>query len=164
MAIKNLTDVYEEQLKDMYSAEKQVSEALPKMADAASNADLTKAFKAHLKQTKGQMKRIEKIFKARGMSPGRKKCKGMKGLVEEGEEVIKDAKKSAARDAALIGAAQKVEHYEIATYGTLQRYAELLGEMEQAQLLQTSLEEESQTDELLTQLAQTINKKAQGSK
>lgn len=164
MAMKSLSDVYEEQLKDIYSAEKQITAALPKMVDAASNADLKKAFKAHLKQTKGQMKRIDKIFKARGMRPGRKKCKGMKGLVEEGEDAIKAAKKSAARDAALIGAAQKVEHYEIATYGTLQRYAELLGETEQAQLLQTSLEEESQTDELLTQLAQTVNKKAQGSK
>ena len=160
MAMKNLTDVYEEQLKDIYSAEKQITEALPKMADAASNADLKKAFKAHLQQTKEQMKRIEQIFKARDMGPGRKKCKGMKGLIEEGEEVIEEGSKSATRDAALIGAAQKVEHYEIATYGTLQRYAELLGEKEQSKLLQTSLNEERKTDEQLTQLAKTINTKA----
>lgn len=164
MAMKSLTDVYEEQLKDIYSAEKQITEALPKMADAVSDADLKKAFKTHLKQTKQQMKRIEQIFKARGMSAGRKKCKGMKGLIEEGDEVLEEAKKSATRDAALIGAAQKVEHYEIATYGTLQRYAELLGETEQAQLLQTSLDEESQTDVELTKLAKTINKKARSSK
>ena len=161
MAMKNLTDVYEEQLKDIYSAEKQLTEALPKMAEAASNADLKKGFKMHLQQTQQQMQRLEQIFKARGINPGRKKCKGMKGLIEEGNEVIEEGSKSAARDAALIGAAQKVEHYEIATYGTLQTYADMLGEKEQSRLLQTSLDEESQTNEQLTQLAMTINQKAQ---
>jgi ferritin-like metal-binding protein YciE len=162
MSLKSLTDLYEEQLKDMYSAEKQLTEALPKMADGASNADLKKAFKDHLKQTQTQMQRLEQIFQARGISAGRKKCKGMKGLVEEGSEVLEESNKSAARDAALIGAAQKAEHYEIATYGSLRTYADLLGEAEQARLLQTSLDEESQTNEKLTALAQTINQKAMG--
>jgi len=164
MALKNLTDLYEEQLKDMYSAEKQLSEALPKLAEGASNADLKKAFKEHHKQTQTQMQRLEQIFEARGISPGRKKCKGMKGLVEEGSEVLEESSKSAARDAALIGAAQKAEHYEIATYGSLRAYANALGESQQAQLLQTSLDEESQTNERLTSLAETINQKAKGSR
>jgi len=161
MAMKSLTDVYEEQLKDIYSAEKQLTKALPKMADAASNADLKQAFKMHLDQTRKQMQRLEQIFEARGMGPGRKKCKGMKGLLEEGNEVIEEGSKSPARDAALIGAAQKAEHYEIATYGTIQTYADMLGEREQSRLLQTTLDEESQTNEQLTKLAMTINRQAQ---
>jgi len=162
--LKSLTDLYEEQLQDMYSAEKQLTEALPKLADGASNADLKQAFRSHLQQTRAQMERIEQIFKMRDMGPGRKKCKGMKGLVEEGAEVLEESNKSAARDAALILAAQKAEHYEIATYGALRTYAEMLGETEQARLLQTSLNEESETNELLNQLARTINSKAQSSR
>lgn len=134
--------------------------ALPKMAKAASSDELRQGFEEHLEQTKGHVQRLEKIFQALGESPKGKKCKGMEGLVEEGSEVMKEDFEGALMDAALIGAAQRVEHYEIAGYGTVCAFAEELGETEQNSLLNETLEEEKETDDKLTQLAQQINAQA----
>src|SRR6202040_1690976 len=152
--------LYIDELKDLYSAENQLVKALPKMAEAASSDELRQGFEQHLEQTKGQVQRLEKIFKALGESPKSKKCKGMEGLVEEGSEVIDEDFEGSLMDAALIGAAQRVEHYEIAAYGTVCAFAEELGETEQASLLTETLEEEKETDEKLTELAQEINAQA----
>jgi ferritin-like metal-binding protein YciE len=157
---ERLRQLYIDELKDLYSAENQLVKALPKMAEAASSDELRQGFEQHLEQTKGQVQRLEKIFKALGESPKGKKCKGMEGLVEEGSEVIDEDFEGSLMDAALIGAAQRVEHYEIAAYGTVCAFAEELGETEQASLLTETLEEEKATDEKLTELAQEINAQA----
>jgi ferritin-like metal-binding protein YciE len=161
MKLESLKDLYLEQLKDLYSAETQLVEALPKMAEAATAPDLKKGFTDHLRQTKEQVKRLEQIFKNLGESPEGTKCKGMEGLVKEGSEMIKMKGEDAARDAGLIAAAQRVEHYEIAAYGTVRTYAELLGHDEHVTLLEKTLNEEEDTDERLTQLAEShINEEA----
>jgi ferritin-like metal-binding protein YciE len=158
MAVKKLHDLFIEQLSDVYDAEQQLTKALPKMAEAASSQDLQQAFELHLQQTRQQAQRIERIFDALGEKPKNKTCKGMKGLIEEGEEIMKEDGSSEAKDAGLIAAAQKVEHYEIATYGTLRTYAREMGHTQAADMLQQTLDEESQTNEKLTQLAtQHIN-------
>ena len=157
---ERLRQLYIDELKDLYSAENQLVKALPKMAEAASSDELRQGFEQHLEQTKGQVQRLEKIFKALGESPKGKKCKGMEGLVDEGSEVIDEDFEGSLMDAALIGAAQRVEHYEIAAYGTVCAFAEELGETEQASLLTETLEEEKETDEKLTELAQEINAQA----
>ncbi len=156
----SLKKLYVEELKDLYSAENQLVKALPKMARAASSDELRKGFEEHLEQTKGHVQRLEKIFQALGESPKGKKCKGMEGLVEEGSEVMEEDFEGSLLDAALIGAAQRVEHYEIAAYGTVCAFAKELGETEQNSLLNETLEEEKETDENLTQLAQQINTQA----
>lgn len=160
MSVDNFNDLYIHELKDLYSAEKQITEALPKMAEAASNEELKKAFEMHLKETEGQLERLGQIFTALKVNPGSKKCKAMEGIVEEGEEVIKSMPRGQVRDAALIAAAQRVEHYEMAGYGTVRTYAELLGHDEHQALLQQTLDEEGATDEKLTGLASRINKTA----
>jgi ferritin-like metal-binding protein YciE len=153
-------ELYVEELKDLYSAENQLVKALPKMAKAASSYELRQGFEEHLEQTKGHMQRLEKVFQALEESPKGKKCEGMEGLIEEGAEVMEEDFEGSLMDAALIGAAQRVEHYEIAAYGTVCAFAKELGETEQASLLTKTLEEEKETDEKLTELAQQINAQA----
>ena len=157
---KKLEELFHDTLKDIYFAEKKILAALPKMAKAASSDELRQGFEEHLEQTKGHVQRLEKIFQALGESPKGKKCKGMEGLVEEGSEVMEEDFEGALMDAAIIGAAQRVEHYEIAAYGTVCAFAEELGETEQNSLLNETLQEEKETDEKLTQLAQEINAQA----
>jgi ferritin-like metal-binding protein YciE len=157
---QGLRELYIEELKDLYNAENQLVKALPKMAKAASSDELRQGFEDHLEQTKGHVQRLEKIFQALGESPKGKKCKAMEGLVEEGSEVMEEDFEGALMDAAIIGAAQRVEHYEIAAYGTVCAFAQELGETEQNSLLNETLQEEKETDEKLTQLAQEINAQA----
>lgn len=155
MQIDNLQKLYVEQLKDLYSAEKQILQALPRMAKKTNNEKLRMAFEEHVEVTRKQVERLDKIFERLGKSSRGKKCKGMEGLIEEGKEVLEEDMEPEVRDAALIAAAQKVEHYEIAGYGTVRTYAELLGEKEDARLLQQTLDEEGNTDKKLTQLAES---------
>jgi ferritin-like metal-binding protein YciE len=160
MKMGSLKDLLVEELKDLYSAENQMIKALPKMAKAATSPELRAAFEAHLEETKGQVVRLEKVFKELDESPKGKKCKAMEGLLEEGKELMEEEAEPAVMDAALIAAAQKVEHYEIAAYGTVRTYARLLGMEDAADLLQETLEEEGATDEKLTGLAEDINVEA----
>ena len=157
---KGLRELYIEELRDLYNAESQLVKALPKMAKAASSDELRRGFEEHLEQTKGHVQRLEQIFQALGENPKGKKCKGMEGLLEEGSEVMQEDFEGALMDAAIIGAAQRVEHYEIAAYGTICAFAEELGESEQNSLLNQTLQEEKEADEKLTQLAQQINAQA----
>src|ERR1700677_3589188 len=154
-----LKELYIDELKDLYSAENQLVKALPKMAKAATSPDLKAGFEEHLEQTKGHVQRLETIFQQLGESPKGKKCKGMEGLIEEGSEAIEEYD-GELLDAALIGAAQRVEHYEMAGYGTVSAFAKVLGESEHVTLLDETLEEEKETDEKLTDLASDINSKA----
>jgi ferritin-like metal-binding protein YciE len=149
------------ELKDLYSAEKQITRALPKMAKAATTEELRNAFKTHLEQTKGQIERLDRVFEILGKTGGGKTCQGMKGLIEEGSEMMEEAEEGEVRDAGLISAAQRVEHYEIAAYGTVRTIANMMGQKEVAQLLQETLEEEGETDKLLTKIAMRVNKQAQ---
>lgn len=157
---EGLKELYIDELKDLYNAENQLVKALPKMAKAASSGELRQGFEEHLEQTKGHVQRLEQVFESLGESPKGKKCKGMQGLVEEGADVMGEDFEGALMDAALIGAAQRVEHYEIAAYGTVCDFAKELGETEQASWLTETLEEEKETDEKLTKLAQQINLQA----
>ncbi len=160
MPKESLRELYVNELKDLYSAETQLVKALPKMAKASSNAELRQGFEEHLRQTSEHVSRLEQIFEALGEKPTGKKCVGMEGLVKEGAETISEDYEDALMDAAIIGAAQRVEHYEIAGYGTVRAFAELLGENEHVSLLDQTLEEEKETDEKLTQLAEQINAQA----
>ena len=155
MELSTLKDLYVHELKDLFSAEQQLVKALPKMAKAASNKELAGGFQAHLEQTKEHAERLQQILSKHQATSRGAKCKGMEGLVAEGAELIEEEADPEVKDAGLIAAAQSVEHYEIAGYGTARTYAELLGDQEGAQLLQTTLEEEKQTDEKLTQLAKS---------
>ena len=157
MADKGLKELYIDELKDLYSAETQLVKALPKMAKSAASDELRQGFEEHLEQTKGHVQRLEQIFEALGESPKGKKCKGMEGLIAEGSEVAEEDYEGNILDAALIGAAQRVEHYEIAGYGTVRAMAEVLGEDEHVSLLTETLDEEKETDEKLTELAQEAN-------
>ncbi|MDQ3624549.1 MAG: ferritin-like domain-containing protein [Verrucomicrobiota bacterium] len=158
MQLENLKDLYVHELKDLYSAERQLIKALPKMAKAATNEQLAAGFREHLEQTREQAARLEQILKSHQESTRGPKCKGMEGLIAEGDEMIEEEGDDEVRDAGLISAAQRVEHYEIAGYGCARTYAELLGDKEGAKLLQTSLNEEAETDKKLTRLAKsTIN-------
>jgi ferritin-like metal-binding protein YciE len=159
MADKSLKELYIDELKDLYSAENQLVKALPKMAKAATSPDLRVGFEEHLEQTKGHVQRLETIFEQIGESPKGKKCKGMEGLIEEGSEAVEEYE-GELLDAALIGAAQRVEHYEMAGYGAVSAFAEELGESEHVTLLNETLEEEKETDEKLSGLAGDINAKA----
>src|ERR1700687_4799090 len=162
MPNENLKKLYVDELKDLFSAETQLLKALPKMAKAASSDELRTGFEEHLEQTRGHVQRLEQIFKELGEKPSGKKCKGMEGLVAEGQEMMGEDFEDDLMDAALISAAQRVEHYEIAAYGTVRTYAELLGEDTAAQLLEQTLEEEKETDQKLTDMAGEINVKALG--
>jgi ferritin-like metal-binding protein YciE len=160
MANDGLKDLYIDELKDLYSAENQLLKTLPKMAKAASSDELRDGFTEHLEQTRGHVERLEQIFKSLDASPKGKKCMGMEGLVKEGSEVMEEDFEQAVMDAALIGAAQRVEHYEIAAYGTVSEFARILGENRHVSLLEATLQEEKETDERLTSLAKEINPQA----
>jgi ferritin-like metal-binding protein YciE len=152
---KTLKDLYIHELKDLFSAEKQLVKALPKMAKAASNKELADGFQEHLEQTKGHAQRLEQILSSHQQTTRGPKCKGMEGIVAEGAEMIEEEADNEVKDAGLIAAAQRVEHYEMAGYGTARTYAELLGDKEGAKLLGFTLEEERQTDQKLSKLAKT---------
>jgi ferritin-like metal-binding protein YciE len=154
-----LKELYVGELRDIYSAENQLVKALPKMAKAATSAVLRSGFEEHLEQTKGHVMRLETIFAGLEEKPSGKKCKGMEGLIEEGQEMIEE-EEGEVLDAGLISAAQRVEHYEIAAYGCVRTYANLLGEDAAVELLEETLEEEKETDKKLTQLAEKINLEA----
>ncbi len=156
MSMDSLKDLYIDELKDLYNAENQLVKALPKMAKKASAPELKRAFQDHLEQTKGHVDRLEKIFKGLGEKPTGKTCKAMKGLVEEGKEIIEEDGDGSVLDAALIGAAQRVEHYEIAGYGVVRTFASLLGEDDAVESLQRTLNEEGETDKKLTQIAESV--------
>jgi ferritin-like metal-binding protein YciE len=162
MEMDSLKELYVEELKDLWSAETQITKALPKMVKAATNPKLKKAFNAHLKQTERHVKRLERIFKELDESPRGKKCVGMEGLIKEAQELVKEKPDAEVLDAGLIAAAQHVEHYEIAGYGCVRTWARQMGEDRQAELLQETLDEEEQTDRLLTDLAESeINVEAE---
>jgi ferritin-like metal-binding protein YciE len=154
--LSSLDDLLVHELQDIYNAEGQILKALPKMTKAASNPDLKAAFEEHRVQTEGQVKRLEQVFKLLGHPVKGKKCEGMAGLIEEGKKVMEQDAEEAVLDAALIAAAQKVEHYEIAAYGTARTHASMLGLNKIAKLLQQTLDEEGATDKKLTQLAESI--------
>ena len=160
MPNESLKKLYIDELKDLYSAENQLVKALPKMAKAASSDELRTGFEEHLEQTRGHVQRLEEIFESLDESPKGKKCVGMEGLVKEGAEMIGDGFADALLDAGLIGAAQRVEHYEIAAYGTACEFARVLGQTKHASLLEKTLEEEKQTDDKLTELSKDINAQA----
>jgi ferritin-like metal-binding protein YciE len=161
MKVDNIEKLFLNELKDIYSAEKQITRALPKMAKAAATEELRTAFEAHLKETRGQIERLDRVFEILGKPATGKMCKGMQGVLEEGSETLEEIEEGEIRDAAMIGAAQRVEHYEIAAYGTVRTMAELLNQKEIAQLLQKTLDEEGATDKKLTQIASKVNKQAQ---
>lgn len=156
MKLKTLHDLYVDELKDLYNAENQLLKALPKMAKAASDPQLAQAFTDHLEETTGHVDRLEKIFKKLDASPKGKKCKAMEGLLEEGKDLMAEDADPSVMDAALIAAAQRVEHYEMAGYGCVRTYARLLGYEEAADLLQETLDEEGTADKKLTDLAETV--------
>ena len=155
MSQEDLRELFVDELKDLYSAEKQLVSALPKMAKAANSEELKEAFQEHLEQTKGHVQRLEQIFQALGKNPRGKKCAGMEGLIKEGQDAIEEDYEGAVKDAALISAAQRVEHYEIAAYGTAKALAEVLGESDHASKLEETLDEEKETDEQVNEEANT---------
>jgi ferritin-like metal-binding protein YciE len=157
MTPKSLQDLYVEQLRDLYDAEHQIIKALPEMVEAASSEELKEALNEHLEITKTQATRLEQIFAALGEKAKGETCKGMKGVIEEGSELVEDIEGADVRDAAIIASAQRVEHYEMAGYGTARTYATLLGENQASLLLQQTLDEEKEADEKLTDLASDIN-------
>ncbi len=160
MAVETIEDLFLDELKDLYSAEKQITRALPKLAKAASSTELRTALENHLEETKGHVERLEQIFQTLGKKATGKTCEGMKGLVLEGSEVIEDVDKGPVRDAGLIAAAQRVEHYEMAGYGTVRSMAKLLGKPEIMSLLEQTLSEEKAADEKLTQVSKGVNQQA----
>jgi ferritin-like metal-binding protein YciE len=155
MQLETLQDLYIHELKDLYSAEKQLVRALPKMAKAANNEELAAGIQKHLDQTKEHAARLEMILSSHKQSTRGAKCKGMEGIIAEGAEMMEEEADPEVKDAGLISAAQRVEHYEIAGYGTVRTYAELVGDKEGAKLLQTTLSEEEETDKTLTKLAKS---------
>ncbi|WP_158751691.1 ferritin-like domain-containing protein [Acidobacterium sp. S8] len=161
MKLTTMKELLLEELQDIYSAETQITKALPKMAKASTSPELKKAFETHLQETEGQIQRLDTIFKQLKESSKGKPCEGMKGLLKEGEERIKDGGEADVVDAGLISAAQRVEHYEMAAYGSARTYAELLGETEIAKLLEETLEEEKSADQKLTKVAKKVNLKAE---
>jgi len=155
MKMDNLEKLWVEELKDLYSAEKQITEALPKMIEAAETPELRQAFEDHLGQTEEHVQRLEDILEELDISDHGKKCKGMEGLLKEGAEMMKDAADAFTRDAGLISAAQRVEHYEMAGYGTVVSYAQQLNHPEIAEMLQMTLDEEKAADKKLTEIAES---------
>jgi ferritin-like metal-binding protein YciE len=159
---KQLDELFHDTLKDIYYAEKKILSALPKMAKAAQNEDLTAAFEKHQAETEGQISRLEQVFDLIDQKPQGKKCAAIEGILEEGQEIIKEYKGSPALDAGLVSSAQAVEHYEIARYGTLRTWAEELGLDDASKLLQETLDEEEATDQALTEIAESVvNQEAQ---
>lgn len=161
MTLDSLKDLYLQQLRDLHSAEMQLVQALPRMAEAASSMRLKSAFREHLNQTRQHVERLEKIFDKLGVRPLGEACEGMKGLIKESEQTIAMRAEPDAKDARLIAAAQRLEHYEIAGYGTVRTYAELLGDQEALRLLERTLQEEEETDDCLTEIVEsTVNEEA----
>ena len=160
MKITSLRDLWIDELKDLMNAENQILKALPKMAKAAKNEELRSAFEEHLEQTRGHVERLEQIFESIEETARGKKCKGMEGVIAEGKEMLELDLPEPVGDAALIGAAQRVEHYEIAAYGTARTHAEILSESDAVTLLEQTLEEEKETDERLTSIAESVNPEA----
>lgn len=159
--MKTLEDLFHHELKDLYSAEKQLTEALPKMAEAASSPSLKQAFQNHLAETESQLQRVRQILDELDVNPGNKKCKAMEGLIEEGQDMIKEKAEASVKDAGLIASAQRVEHYEIAGYGTASYYAEILGHTQIAKVLEDILAEEKAADQKLNRIAkEKVNQKA----
>jgi ferritin-like metal-binding protein YciE len=159
--INSLSELFLEELGDLYNAEKQLIKALPKMAEASESTELRSAIEDHLEQTKNHANRLEKVFRELGQKPNQVTCKAMKGLIEEGDEVVKKTEKGSARDAAIIGAAQRVEHYEIAGYGTAKCHASMLGHSTAEELLNETLEEEKEADTHLNEIAEgSVNEQA----
>jgi ferritin-like metal-binding protein YciE len=156
MKLNTLEQLYVSELRDLYSAENQLLKALPKMARGASSPELKDAFQKHLEQTKGHVERLEELFEQLDESPKGKTCHGMKGLIEEGSELFKEDGENSVLDAGMIVAAQKVEHYEIAGYGSVRTFANLLGRDQEAKLLQSTLDEEAETNEILNGLAESV--------
>lgn len=156
MKIDSLNTLLEEELKDIYSAEKQLLKALPKMAKTATSSELKSALEEHLEVTRGQVTRLEQVFETLGKPAKAKTCKAMQGLIEEGKEIMEEDAEDAVMDAGIIAAAQKVEHYEMASYGTVRTWARLCGENEAADLLQETLDEEGEADKKLTSLAESL--------
>ena len=154
MKFDTLRDLYVDHLRDLLDAEHQIVKALPKMAKAASAPDLQKAFNDHLEQTQGHVQRLEQVFQSLGMAARGKKCKGMEGLIAEGQELMEENAEPDVLDAGMIAAAQKIEHYEMAGYGAVRTYAQILGMKDQVKLLQQTLDEEGMADKLLTQIAE----------
>jgi ferritin-like metal-binding protein YciE len=154
MSLDSLQNLFVTELKDIYNAEKQLVTALPRIAKSASSPRLAEAITKHLKETEGHVARLEEIFQSLGLPVRGKKCKGMEGLLEEGKEVMEEEAQESVRDAALISAAQKVEHYEIAAYGCLRSYAQILGHTDAAKLLEQTLKEEEAADDKLNELAE----------
>lgn len=161
MKVDSVDKLFINELKDLYSAEKQITRALPKMAKAATSDELRNAFQTHLEETRHQIERLDRVFEMVGQRASAKTCKGMKGLLEEGEEVMKETEEGELRDAAMISAAQRVEHYEMAAYGTVRTLADMMGQREISKLLQETLDEEGNTDKKLTQIAMKVNRMAQ---
>jgi ferritin-like metal-binding protein YciE len=156
MKMDTLQKLYTEELRDLYNAENQLLKALPKMAKGASSQELKDAFEKHLEQTKTHVERLEEIFEELGEKPKGKTCRAMKGLIQEGSEILEEDGDESVLDAGIIVAAQKVEHYEIAGYGSVRTFAHLLGKDKSAELLQTTLDEESETNEILNKLAESV--------
>ncbi|MCL4401320.1 MAG: ferritin-like domain-containing protein [Acidobacteria bacterium] len=161
MAIENMEDLFVTQIKDLYDAEKQLIKALPKMAKASSSERLREAFQEHLEQTRGHVERLERIFAQLGQRPSGETCEAMEGLVEEGEEIVDEIDQSPLRDAGLIAAGNRVEHYEMAGYGSARTFAEMLGHSQAATLLEQTLQEERRADEKLTKIGEEmVNREA----
>jgi ferritin-like metal-binding protein YciE len=161
MSVDTIEKLFIAELKDLYSAENQITKALPKMVKAATSTDLKKAFENHLRETEGQIERLVEICNMLGTTPKGKSCEGMKGVLSEGSSMLEEVEAGDVRDAALISAAQRVEHYEMAAYGTVRTYAELLGQPQVAKLLEKTLEEEKAADQKLTAISETVNAQAQ---
>lgn len=158
--MENLKTLYINELRDLLDAEDQLIKAIPKMAEASTSGQLRSGFELHLEQTKGHAQRLTQILEALGEPAKGKKCKGMQGIVSEGKEILDEDYEGAVRDAGIISAAQRVEHYEIGAYGCVREYAQLLGQSEAVSLLEATLEEEKETDKKLTELSQSINQQA----
>lgn len=159
--VKTMEDLFLEEIRDLYDAEKQITKALPKMARAATSQELSAGFNEHLEQTRGHVERLEQIFSELGVKSGGVKCKGMEGLLKEGDEMVSLTDPGPVRDAGLIAAAQRVEHYEMAGYGSARTFAQLLGRNAAADLLEQTLDEEKETDEKLTEIAESmVNQRA----
>jgi ferritin-like metal-binding protein YciE len=160
MSVESIEQLFISELKDLYSAEKQITKALPKMAKGASSPELRAAFESHLQETLGHVERLDQVFDTLGKSARGKVCHGMQGVLEEGAEMLEEIEKGEVRDAALISAAQRVEHYEMAAYGCVREYANLLGKQDLAELLEKTLEEEKAADEKLGMIAKRVNSQA----
>jgi ferritin-like metal-binding protein YciE len=156
MKIETMEDLFLEQVEDLYDAEKRLVKALPKMAEAATSLSLRQAFESHLMETEGHVTRLESIFRTLGQDPKAHTCDAMKGLISEGEDMVSDTDPSSVRDAGLIASANRVEHYEIAAYGSARTFAQTLGLAEAASLLEQTLQEEKKADQKLTQLAENM--------